>query len=198
MPNSGRKGSRFERGICRVLTDWWVGTETEDCVFWRTAGSGGRATRRGKAGKKTNRAHCGDIAALTEDAALLTRMVTFELKSGYNHATLHDLLDRSAGAAKQTYEKWIQQARASADAAGTQHWAVIHQRTRRTTMLVANSGFFSATCADPPGRGFMTVSTLRCSGYSVCSVPLVDFLREVDPDQVRNYVELFDKKAKKA
>jgi len=41
------KGSSFEREICTILSKWWTNNERDD-VFWRTAGSGARATTRSK------------------------------------------------------------------------------------------------------------------------------------------------------
>lgn len=77
------KGSPFEREICLLLTKWWLrDDDPEDTIFWRTAGSGGRATVRGKRGRRTSKQHCGDIAALDDQGRALTDLITFELKRG--------------------------------------------------------------------------------------------------------------------
>lgn len=130
------KGSAFEREICRALTDWWTRDPESDVLFWRTAMSGGRATVRRKKGKKTTKSHCGDIGALTDEGKPLTDLITFELKRGYRSANLHDLLDRTENSAIQTYEGWINQAKAAADAAGTPFWAIIHKRDRKEITLL--------------------------------------------------------------
>lgn len=44
------KGSVFEREICKALGRWWTDGERDD-IFWRTAGSGARATCRLERGK---------------------------------------------------------------------------------------------------------------------------------------------------
>lgn len=129
------KGSSFEREFCKDLSVWWTGDEKTDVLFWRTAGSGGRATIRKKKNKKTNSAHCGDIAALEEKSQPLTELVTFELKRGYNVADLAQLADKKRDMARQIYEEWITQARASSQAAGTPFWAIVHRRDRRATMI---------------------------------------------------------------
>ena len=105
------KGSSFEREICRKLSLWFSNGTAEDW-YWRTAGSGARATVRAKSGK-TTRGHYGDICATCPEAEPLLKKITFELKRGYNHATLQDLFDRPETAAKQTWQKWIEQARKS-------------------------------------------------------------------------------------
>jgi len=59
--NSSRKGSTWERIVCRRLSLWISDGDDED-VFWRTHGSGGRATRRGKMrGKSQLQFQQGDI-----------------------------------------------------------------------------------------------------------------------------------------
>ncbi len=132
------KGGAFEREISRRLSAWWLSNpdaDTSDVIFWRTSQSGGRATTRAKTGRKTTTAHCGDIASLDERGAPLTQLITFELKKGYSSASLHALLDKPKSAAVQIYEKWIAQAEASAKAAGSQYWAIIHSRPRRETTI---------------------------------------------------------------
>lgn len=131
------KGGQFERDICKRLSVWWQGDADADVCFWRTSQSGGRATTRAKSGKRTNAAHCGDIGALDERGAPLTRLITWELKRGYSAASIHALLDSPITAAPQIYEKWIGQAMTSATAANTPYWAVVHKRNgREITMTV--------------------------------------------------------------
>ena len=55
------KGSVFEREICKELSLWITSGERDD-IFWRTAGSGGRATMRKKSGKTTANQE-GDVCA---------------------------------------------------------------------------------------------------------------------------------------
>lgn len=127
------KGSPFEREIARRLSLWWSDGASDD-LFWRTAGSGGRATNRAKQGKSTANGG-GDICAQTKEAQNLLDLVTFELKRGYNTATISDLLDIEGGG---VMGKFIEQARRSASIAGTPYWAVIHKRDRRESLVITN------------------------------------------------------------
>lgn len=130
------KGGLFEREVSRKLTAWWTGDPNADVVFWRTAGSGGRATSRRRTGKSTTAAHCGDIGALTDDAAILTRLVTIECKNGYQSETIHDLLDgRGSAVNARGYGKWIGQAVKSTAAAGSRYWVIIHHRKGLDTTI---------------------------------------------------------------
>lgn len=77
-----KKGSKFERDICRKLSLWYS-HEKRDDIFWRTAGSGARATVRMKKGLMTADS-AGDISALHSSGKALTRLCIFELKRGYS------------------------------------------------------------------------------------------------------------------
>lgn len=133
--NRGAKGGQFERDTCRRLTLWWTGDPDRDVIFWRTSQSGGRVTTRRKSGRASTHAHAGDITAIDPLGAPLTNLITFELKCGYRHANLHDILDRTELNAATIYEEWIAQAQAASKEAGTPYWAVVHHRRGRETIL---------------------------------------------------------------
>ncbi|MFN7317947.1 MAG: hypothetical protein ACK5S6_00425 [bacterium] len=132
MPRSS-KGGAFERDISRQLSLWWSGGQHDDW-FWRTGGSGGRATNRAKSGKETVNGY-GDIMAQCGEAQKLLDVVTIECKKGYNIVSISDLLDLKSGG---TMQKFIDQATKAASLAGTPHWAIIHKRDRRETLLITN------------------------------------------------------------
>jgi hypothetical protein len=137
---SASKGSSFERQVCGDLSRWWTYGERDD-VFWRTAGSGGRATTRQQRGKQTAGGH-GDIAAVDPIGEPLMRAFCFELKRGYNRDTVHHVIDRPDRAAEQVWEAFVAQAAASAEGAGAVSWAIIAKRDRREPMLwLPGSGF---------------------------------------------------------
>lgn len=131
------KGSSFEREVCKQLSLWWTGSKDDSC-FWRTANSGGRATVRGRKGKKTQ-GHCGDICATGKVGSTLTKVFTFELKRGYNRASLSEIMDRPKHLKPSTYEQWIEQAEAAAERAGTPFWLIIHRRDKRECMVTYTS-----------------------------------------------------------
>jgi hypothetical protein len=135
------KGSPFEREIARKLSLWLSSGVAEDW-FWRTAASGGRATNRAKQGKNTANG-CGDICGQTKEAQDLLNDFVIEAKRGYNTATVSDLLDIEGGG---VMGKFIDQARRSASLAGARHWAVIHKRDRRETLVITNCLEFVQSC----------------------------------------------------
>lgn len=76
------KGSNFEREISKQLSLWFTNGKTE-LGFYRTAGSGGRATSRRRGNKETNKEDFGDIKADLEECKPLTDLFVIELKTGY-------------------------------------------------------------------------------------------------------------------
>ena len=188
------KGSGFERDVCRQLSTWWTGDPEEDVVFWRTSTSGARATSRRRAGKKTTRAHHGDLAALNDDAAVLTRLITFELKRGYKTAVVHDLLDGPPQKNPRPLEAFFLQAKEAAEGAGTPYWAVIHRRDR-CLPLIYLPGQLEEELIDPNGYQF-NLPVLRFWSYlpdgsalQVTAFRLQEFLDSVTPTDLKKLAQ---------
>ncbi len=141
-----RKGSSFERKICKQLSEWWSyaleGTARDD-IFWRSSQSGGRATQRAKSGKKTFGSQ-GDIAAVDPVGRPLLEVFTLELKRGRSHGNLGDCVDTANDKRRKPnkFEETLLQAISQAQAAGSQSWLVIAQRDRRRCMVYGERRFF--------------------------------------------------------
>lgn len=187
-----KKGSEFERSVCKMLSRWWSGELEDDSLFWRTSTSGARATVRARKGKKTS-GGSGDICATSPHAQPLLEMVTVEIKRGYNTSTISDLLDRAPGAKKQRYEEWFGKVEGEAKLAGSLSWMLIHQRDRRRALC-----FFPTALSDNLEQ---MGSDLCCGSVritldrerdgkpeSVTGMPLDNFLSHVTPDHVRQLV----------
>lgn len=135
------KGSNFEREICKKLSLWWTNNERDD-VFWRTAGSGARATTRFKKGKKTAYEE-GDIKATDPIGQPLMDLVSIELKRGYSKDTLSDLIDKPKDSKPSMYEKFIEQAiRECKNQEDGKEWILIVKRDRRDAILFTSMEFF--------------------------------------------------------
>ena len=90
-PGGGsQKGSSFEREVCKKLS-LWISEGVRDDVFWRTAGSGARATTRAKSGRGTCNAD-GDMCCLDPAYQWFIDSVLVEMKRGYNSWRLDDFL----------------------------------------------------------------------------------------------------------
>jgi len=128
------KGSAFEREICKELSLWWTNGKSDD-VFWRTAGSGARATTRRKSGKKTF-GQAGDIQATDPIGQPLIDLCNIELKRGYSKSNLFELVDAPKGRKPCMYEQFIMQAMEDAEKAGVPYWILIVKRDRRVPIII--------------------------------------------------------------
>lgn len=75
------KGGSFERDMCKSLSIWWSRGIRDD-IFWRTAGSGARATQRAKQGKITSLSY-GDVTSNHPFGKTLLDQFVIEIKRGY-------------------------------------------------------------------------------------------------------------------
>jgi len=75
------KGGTFERDICKELSMWWTDNSRDD-IFWRTSGSGARATARRKSGVTTQNSS-GDVGYLAVNGMPLIDLMCIEIKRGY-------------------------------------------------------------------------------------------------------------------
>jgi hypothetical protein len=185
-----RKGPQWERDFCRSLSLWFSGGDPDADWFWRTAGSGGRATSRRKKGKSAGR-HCGDVCAIAPEGEPLLRVFSVELKRGYNRCTIQDLLDAPARGAlkgvKQEYEKWLAQAEASRGAAGALYWLIVHKRDGREPLVLTSPDFVHRLLfAGYSWRGAGgKIEAKHPERGAVVAATLGDFFENVSPEGVR-------------
>lgn len=179
----GKKGQNFERELCNKLSLWWTGGNSDD-VFWRTAGSGARATVRGKVGKRT-RGHSGDICSTDDCGKPLTDLVTIEIKRGYSKHTIADVLDKPLHAAEQKFEEWIKQARRSSEIAGTPFWMIIQKRDMRQALVFFHPGLYN-TLKVEINEPLLPLFRLRSEEYAIFGTTLKAFLDWVDPRDIKS------------
>lgn len=177
-----KKGHPFERWFCKRLSLWWSGGASDD-IFWRTAGSGARATSRRKGGKRTANQE-GDLCATDPSGLPLTDLITFELKRGYSARTLHDLLDFQEGKqGAQVINKWVEGVRAKAAECGRPFWAVVHRRDQREALVVLPGGLADRLGPLPPPSAALALP--GGEDGRVCACRLGAFFARFDPDDLR-------------
>lgn len=183
------KGSKFERDICYRLSAWWTG-DPESSVFWRSSMSGGRATVRGRKGKRTE-GHAGDVAATTADAEQFLRVVTLELKRGYSKDKDNPFyfLDGKADS-RPTIMQWIDQARKSAALAKSMYWMIVAQRDRKETLVYMPASLFAALPVAQPDKGTFPMVTAVVpqpgkAARKFVAVRFDDFLQLVKPEDFK-------------
>lgn len=191
------KGGSYERDVCRRLSRWWTGSDEDDDVFWRSSQSGGRATTRAKSGK-TTRGHCGDITAVDGRGRKFTKLITVELKRGYNRVDPIHLIDRTPKMAQQGFEAFLEQAMSAASRANTPYWMIIHKRDMRADMVYIpkmlfddledlESQFSRIVTFEVPLKK-VTVGKVKVYQQQFVGMSLLDFLSGVKPTRM---IELY-------
>ena len=138
MKNGHNKGSNFERKICVALSKWWSDGES-DSIFWRSAGSGARATTRHRKGMNTENGE-GDIVYSDASGKLFTDAFCIELKCGYGDWSLTDFLETNQ---KETqFSKFWSQANESASNTLGAKPMLIYKRDRKNVMVVISYASF--------------------------------------------------------
>ena len=181
-----RKGGSFERELCVAFSKWWTQNKRTD-VFWRTAGSGARATTRAKTGQTTYGSH-GDIMAVDPIGTPLLRLFTIEIKRGYSKHTLHDILDDTTSRALPTIQGWINKTNKSIGKAGSHWWMVVHRRDRREAMVYLPNRAGQTLFDEGP----TPYASIRYKYRTVFVTTLKEFFRLVQPDTIRRYLDDLD------
>jgi len=135
-----KKGPSFERDQCRLWSLWWTNGEADD-VFWRTSGSGARATTRSKKGVTTKNSY-GDMGALDSVGEPLTNYFLFEFKRGYTGSSFLDYVDMKNKKKAELVNFWLkaEEDRANAD----RHYTIlVLRRNRREEVMATNAVFFN-------------------------------------------------------
>lgn len=177
-----KKGSSFEREICKQLSLWWTEGSRDD-IFWRTAGSGGRATNRAKVGKETSGAY-GDLTFTNPIGADLLKLCCFELKRGYGMWCVLDLVDKSQKARPPIIADFWNQAKHSADSAGAKYPIVIFRRDQRQTSLIGGRDFLAALSPYlGPHRGAKILANIGSDQIFI--MPFAEWLNYTTPQAIK-------------
>jgi hypothetical protein len=187
--NNARKGFAYERSLCVRLSLWWSKGEHSD-LFWRTSGSGGRATRR--KGKRTSGQH-DDITSTHPSSAPFSDLIFVEAKKGYPEETIGEIIDKTCKGLREM-EEWFIKAQRQSEEAGKAGWMVIHRRDRKKEMCYVDRGLWTELNggnADNPGvRPYLQVCLDYGDVYDgmiqVVVMRLKDFLGVITPETIRD------------
>ena len=185
MPKGNKKGSAFEREICKQLSLWWSNGERDD-IFWRTSGSGARAKTRSKKGNSTFGQY-GDVQATDPIGQPLIDLCTIELKKGYSKYSFMDLIDKPENAATQVYKKFIEQAIQDSRNAKTPMWLLITKRDRRKALICFPFNFYKGLkdIIDVHFKKALHFTIIKVPSYRICIMTLNEFLIFVNPKDVK-------------
>lgn len=191
---SSEKGASFEREICRKFSLWWSMGDRED-IFWRTSGSGARATQRGRRNGLSTANSSADMAYLDEVGKPFLDVCCVEMKRGYSsfkggeHLDILELLDR--GERKKALPLFLRfWGEISEKAASLEKEPVlIFRRDRHQSCVVFRSPFFKSLERNWGGfEGSRLILSLpdfpsfRClEDYSLVVLLLEEFFSWGDP-----------------
>lgn len=175
---SSHKGSGFERDLCRKLSEWWTFRQDDD-VFWRTASSGGRATIRGRKGKRSAGQY-GDITATDDRGLPLLRWLVIEAKRGYSYVDILGMLDSRK--ARHEILQFIDQAQSEARLAQVPYWWIVFKRDAKAPIIfmlwdVYTLAGKSPSCGPRPERAIRFLH----EGSSIIVIKLEDWFNYASP-----------------
>jgi len=181
------KGSSFEREICKELSLWWSKGVRDD-IFWRTAGSGARATVRRKGRDCDTANSTGDMCSLHSSGEPFIRHFLIEMKKGYTRGgdriDVLKMIDALEGRKSCLLQQWLDKAWLEAHSAGRKEVWLIFQRDLSKPMLMVRHSWL-AELQDGMSMSFpypnIQVGSVE-ENWSI--VGLRDFLNWFKPEQV--------------
>jgi hypothetical protein len=212
MSKGQKKGSAFERKMCKVLSRWYSrgmkGRKGErDDIFWRTDGSGARATCRMKKGLSTSNS-CGDVATLSGSGRRFIRLCMIELKKGYTakknqirneSVSITNLVDSQLKNKKKEpiLLRWVKKAIKEAEEHNRKHPIIIFQRDRKEPCIVIQRHTFQMLTKN--FRRFInsndgTLLWVQIQGLDFLVFPLSNFLWWCPPQAFFRKVRVLKRK----
>jgi len=160
LPGAGkRKGSQFERDVCKDLSLWVSDGKQED-VYWRSALSGGRTTVARAKGKALN-AQAGDISCIHPCGHVFASKFLIECKF-YADLDFLGILTGKGKLVQFWHEAWVE--------AG---------KCYKQPLLVAKQNrVFPIACLSPTGSQILTLNgrAMIVPKLEMCIIPWSDFL----------------------
>ena len=197
-----QKGSKFEREICKQLSMWFTKNRRDD-IFWRTAGSGARATCRAKQGKMTADSG-GDICAIHESGKYLTSNSIWELKKGYtkgspaNKIGILPFIDNLPTENYPLILKWVRKLQEEAQTHNREMWFIIFKRDRKQAVICMDSSTLAILNKRNPYRynwpPFGPVAMVYIDKLCLVFFQLDRFLKWCSPNSITNRIKRRRKK----
>jgi len=185
MGKKSKKGGGYERNMCKLLSVWFSSSilnERREDIFWRTAGSGARATVRKKIGLDTANA-CGDVGALHEAGSKFIDICNIELKRGYKEISVLNIIDsvERKNAAPPIILKWFNKTIEEAINHGRKHPILIFRRDRKVSCIVLLQVTLNLLVENQKKPFTNDHLYLNMHGVNLVIIRLLDFLKWCDP-----------------
>ncbi|KKM85708.1 hypothetical protein LCGC14_1286300 [marine sediment metagenome] len=184
------KGADWERTVCKFLSKWWTDNKRDD-IFWRTAGSGGRATMRQKQGKKT-RYQYGDM---TIDDPIGKPFIDFflvEMKRGYSDLNFLSLIDGKQK--KPELIEWWKKAEEEKELGDRKQTILILKRDYKIPIIIMTKHLFGLIEDYINVWEHTNVMDLYLDEkYNLTIVPLYPFLEYCDSKTMKLFMRNYNK-----
>lgn len=188
------KGPGFERATFKRLSRWFSKGESDD-IFWRTAGSGARATVRAKKGVGTADS-AGDMSAIHPSGKALTRVSIWELKRGYSSKNgspsqcigVLNIIDGKETKSPPLLVQWIKKVETEAKIHKRKLWFIIFQRDRKNACICTRKSTMDYLKRRNHEKFCLFSENRSCdffiNGHSISVTPLEEFLCWCDPQTI--------------
>lgn len=180
------KGFPYERKMAKVLSLWWTDGLNQD-IFWRTAGSGGRATNRKKLTGEALKYSYGDIGFLDPIGKPFIDFFLLELKKGYTK-DIDPLSIVDSKKKKHLLFEWWDKAEIERQESERKKSLIIFERDRHKSCVMIDFHFMSKLI---DYYGTFQHSTLTIERNTDCYLSIVsfnDFFNWFDPEYVKEHL----------
>lgn len=167
--NPKRKGSAFERKICKSLSEWYSSGINAN-IFWRTSSSGARATQ------KSLTVHRGDITNIENEGIEFIRFFVIECKS-YKEIDFLKAIDVPFGG----WYKWWQQCEKDALASDRHPFLIMH-RNNHGTYVVLHTDILKKIFTIPTTIPIISFCDLTLMSFT-------NFLKYIPPRNIKDFIK---------
>jgi hypothetical protein len=176
-----RKGSSFERDICRYLTKWMSGKE-EPILVWRTALSGGMLKVKGYKAQMTQ---AGDICSIAPESQWFFEKFSVECKAGYS--SVNPLKYFKHTKTNQLEQFWNQ---ATHDASlAKKHPLVIFKQLGGLVVLCLETKLLEELCSKIEGLSdkISTRLDIQNKTHKFSIIYCDEFFNSINPETLKNF-----------
>jgi len=180
-----KKGGNYEREFSKALSLWYSDGDCDD-IFWRTSGSGARATTRRKQQKKT-RYEYGDISFRDPTGQPFIDYFLLELKRGYSKGIdVLDFLDKKKG--DILILKWWKKAEEEKVFAERKSTMLVVRRDGKAPVLVVDKYVFKCFRHLGYAGSYLRINSIK-NDVQLVMLPLDDFFKKIPSEKIRRLIE---------
>lgn len=193
----GAKGSQFEKDVCKAFSLWITNNKRDD-IFYKTSGSGGRATHRQKQ-NKTTAFSAGDMSFNDILGRRLIEYFLVEIKRGYNNKMkVMSLIDKTIKG-EPSIVKWFKKGEVERKQNNRRATIIIFRRDYcKTVIALKEQTYIELENIVGPytDYGISNVITLHLDstqGFTIVMIPLEGFFEWISPDEFRRAYKAWKK-----